>query len=162
MIVSKRLIAVIVGALAVGLIAGCGGGGSSGSGGEVSTSSLSRTAFVKQATAICTKQREQIEAKLRAFLKENGGLPGASGSGDGPPPGTVVLPAYKAEIEEFRALGAPSGSEDEIEAILAAFERGIEEAEKRAAKGEIRTPSGIYKANELAKEFGLKICMTAL
>jgi hypothetical protein len=169
MIVSKRLIAVIVGALAVGLIAGCGGGsddssgsGSGGSGGEISTGSLNKTEFVKLATAICDKQHQKIEGELAAYVKARGGLskatkaPGTSSAiGE-----TIVIPTYKAEVEEFRALGAPSGSEDEIEAILAAFEEGIEVSEKLAAKNEGTTSPKILKANALAHKFGLKTCMT--
>jgi hypothetical protein len=158
--VSRRLIALIVGALAVGLIAGCGGGGNN-NGSGISTNSLTKTEFIEQVNAICVKHHNQIVAEFEALTAKAGAPKGSErAKAFAVFAETVLLPSIKSESEEFRALGAPTGSEDEVEAIGASFEKGVKEADQIAKTG--KRPSGLAEANRLAGEFGLnKDCMVA-
>jgi len=154
--VSKRLIALIVGALAVGLIAGCGS-----SSDDSSTSSLTKAEFIKQGDVICTKHHETFENELRAFLKKSGankGIESADALSEFAQ--TKLAPVFSSEAEELRALGAPSGEEEEVNAILDPLEEGIEELENNSAKLGKETPAGIEKANNSAEKFGFKVCVT--
>ena len=90
---SKRLIALIMGALAVGLIAGCGSSNSDSSG------SITKTAFIKQADAICVKTREGIETEFEAVLRKLGGLKGSKAPGAyAAAAETILIPGLKREV----------------------------------------------------------------
>jgi hypothetical protein len=71
---------------------------------------------------------------------------------------TIALPKFQREIEELQALGIPSEEKDTIESMFADSEKGVEEIEKNAAHLEGRPPA-LEKANELAHEYGFKICV---
>jgi hypothetical protein len=143
------LIALIFGALAVGLIAGCGSGGSGDS-----TSSLTKAEFIKKANAVCTKHHKQIVAEFEALVKKTGVPEGSEAPAAlAAFAEAVIFPSIKSEAEEFRAIGTPSGAEAEVEAISASFEKGVKEAEKDPKTG--KRPPELEKANKLAEEFGL-------
>lgn len=155
---SKGLIALSVGALAIALIAGgCGGDD------DTSTSSISKAAFIKKADAICQAGDKRVEAKLAAYLKENVVKESEESVSETNAKATeiaetAVIPAITREIEGLRALGAPSGDEDEIEAILEALEEGLERTEEDPATG-LRTNTELFRrAKGLSEEYGLAVC----
>ena len=158
---SKRLIAVLAAVFAMAIItAGCGSSGDSSTGGDSSTASLTKPEFIKQADAICEEGNESIETEANEFADENGI--------DTEKPTTeeqeevvteVVAPAIQQQAEDIDALGAPSGDEEKVEAIVEAVEAGADEIEATPStvvegKGE----SPFEEANELANEYGLKVC----
>lgn len=159
---SKRLIAALFGVLAIAVAgAGCGSSSDSSSGGdESSASALTKPEFIKAADAICEEGNENIEGEAEEFAEEN--------EIDTKKPTTaqqeevvseVVAPAIREQAEGISALGAPSGEEETVEAIVAAVEAGAEEAEEEPSvliSGEGGGP--FEEANELANEFGLKVC----
>jgi hypothetical protein len=155
--VSKGLVALVVGSLAIALIvAGCGGSGD----GEVSTSSLSKAEFIKKADAACTRGNKRVEADFATFIKKT-----HFQLSENPTKAevdsllhTVVIPAVEREVAEIRALGAPSGDEERIEAILVAVEEGIETAEKNPKIALENTSIAFGIAQRLAKEYGLQVC----
>lgn len=164
---SKRLIALILGALAVGLIAGCGSSGGSssdstdGSGSEITTSSLSKAEYIKQANAICTKYHDKFVSEGEIYVKKHGiPKPSEQPAFFATFAELVAFPTARVEAEKLVALGAPSGSEDDVAAMLAAMEKGIAEGEKtsrevkKSDKPTSRPPE-LEKADELAKKFGL-------
>jgi hypothetical protein len=150
--VTKPLIALTLGALAVGLIAGCGGGGND------STASLPKAEYVKKADAICTTHHDNIEKKFFAAAEKGKGATTSAGVSEAVE--TVMLPELRAEASQIRALGMPSGEDEAANAILDAFEEGIEEIQRNVGNPGGTTPA-IEKANELAKAFGLKTCVTS-
>jgi hypothetical protein len=153
--VSKRVSIWIFGLLAVGAIAGCGSGGSD------STSSLTKAEFVKKADAICTKHHDAIETGFLPYVNKHKGK-GKEGEAAGVEAAVhaVMLPELNAQADELGSLGAPSGDEDAISAMLGTFEKSIEEIEEHSSNLASALPAG-EKANELAKEFGLNTCMTS-
>jgi hypothetical protein len=156
---SNATIAAIV-AIAIG-VAGCGGGGDDGS--EISTSSLSKAEFTRKAEAICVKGQKQVERNFGAFAKktdfnlrqvsQNPTKAQVNGLVN-----SVLIPAIKQEIAAIRALGAPQGDEDQIEAMLEANEEGIATAEDLPREVLEKTEVAFGVASRLAKEYGLALC----
>ncbi len=151
-----RVVALITGLLAAALIwAGCGGGGDST---EVTASSISKADFVKEADAACKKGEEAVQADFKTFLKENKNIQNPTETDYAGLVETVLVSNIEQEVEDIRALGAPSGDVDEVEAMLVAREEGIEEAEAQPKKAVQGNPAGFTKAGKLAQEYGLKVC----
>lgn len=160
---SKRLIALLFGALAIALIAGCGGGddtSSTGGDSSESASSLTKAEFIKQADAICEESNESVSAEAEEFAEENGiDIEKPTTAEQEEVVSGVVAPAIREQAEKIDELGAPSGDEDEVAEIVEAVESGADEAEATpevivAGKG----GGPFEEAAELANAFGLKVC----
>jgi len=151
----REQFSVLMFIVTVALIAGCG------SSNTTSTSSLTKAEFIKQADAICLKSTKGIEADFSSFAKERGSFKNAASSKSMAEfSSSTILPALSSEAEKLRALGAPGGEEDDVDAILTPFEVGIEERENAGVSGHGANPE-IAKANKLAAEYGLKVCVTS-
>ncbi len=142
--------------LAAGLIVGCGGSGDS------STGTISKEAFIRKADAICKKGNEQLQKGFAAYLRNNKksilALRHPSKADYEGLIGGVLVPNLEKEIKAIRALGAPSGDEDRIEAMLAALEEGIETAENDP-KAVTHSSEAIFGIGaRMAKEYGLEVC----
>jgi hypothetical protein len=146
-------------ALAVALIvAGCGS-----SGGELSTSSISKAAFIKKLDAVCAKGNEQVEDNFAIYAKKTNFTPAkinenVSEAEAAEIAKTVLLPAVRSEVAEIRDLAVPSGDQDRIEAMLSAIEEGIETTENIPKVVLKETSVGFGTATRLAKEYGLQVC----
>jgi hypothetical protein len=155
--VSKGPIALASGTLATLLlvVAGCGGGGGDSS---TSTSAISKAAFIRKADAVCSAGNKKMEVAFAHFLEENKNITRPSDADYEALVGKVVAPNLEREIKEIRALGAPSGDEDRVDAILEALEEGLETAENdpQAAVSSSEAIFGI--ASRLGKEYGLEVC----
>jgi hypothetical protein len=155
---SRYLIALPAAALAIALIvAGCGGGGSDN---EVTASSITKAEFLKKADAVCERGNEQTQADVAAYVEEKNF---SLSKKQTPAQYTafieaVLVPNVNKEIEEIRDLGAPSGDEDQVEAILSALEDAVAKAQKES-KAVVQERTDLFgRASELAKEYGLKAC----
>jgi hypothetical protein len=152
---NKGLIVTLAGVAAIALIvAGCG------SSSDDTTSSLTKAEFISQADAICKKGNSEIESELEAFAKKNGIKENEEPStaqgvelSD-----TILVPNIKNQSGELRSLGAPSGDEAEVSAMLDSLDEGVEEAEEdpEALFSGKSDPFG--PANKMAKELGLEVC----
>lgn len=160
------LVAMIASAALV--VAGCGdddGGGSdsgssaSGDAGSVTvtTSSLGKPQFVKQANGACRRERLKLPSRIVAF--EN-----RSGSGDVTEKYTgmvkaALLPTIEGEVAKVSELGAPAGDEESVEAMLSAQVEAVEEAKQLS---EIEFPDGLQKyfaePRRLMEDYGLSEC----
>lgn len=162
---SKRLLVLCAGLLALGLlVAGCGSSDDSTTGstdgGETSTASITKPELIKQGDAICTAGNEAIEEEAEAFAEEN--------DVDTENPTTeqqeevvteVIVPGIEEQAEEIGALGAPSGEEDEVEAIVSAVQSAAEEAGEDPSLIIKAEGAGPFKeANKLATDYGFKVC----
>lgn len=150
----KRLIALGAAVLAACLVAvGCGGGGD-----DASTASLTKAEFIKQANAVCKKGEEQIETDFAAYVKGHEDIRKPTEADFSKLVDSVLVPNAEKEIEDLRALGLPSGDEDQVEAILEAREESVEAAEDEP---EVVVKDGekvFGKASELAISYGLEDC----
>jgi len=155
---SKRLIAMLVGVMAVAIVAaGC---GSSSDDSTDTVVVLTKTEFIKRGDAICKKGSEQIQEEADAFAKENGIDTNKPTKEEQEEVISGVLgPALQTQADEISALGAPDGEEEKVEAIVAALESGAQELEDDPASlvGANGTGS-LDKATELAGKFGFQEC----
>jgi maltose-binding protein MalE len=160
----KRLIVPLFAVLAIGVVAaGCGSSDdSTGSteGGETSTASITKAELIKKGDAICTAGNEAIEEQAEEFAEENGiDIEKPTTEQQEEVVAEVVAPEIKVQAEEISALGAPSGEEEEVEAIVDAVESAAGEAEEDPSvlvEGEGNGP--FTEANELATDYGFKVC----
>lgn len=106
-------------------------GNSESSGSTAQGSSLSKAEFVEQASAACNEERESLVEELEAYFKHH--------ESDGIPEPvlianmvrTVILPTVEAEIGAVRAIGAPAGEEQQVEAILAAQQATVDKVKQQ-------------------------------
>ncbi len=158
----QLLLSMLLAAVATAAAAGC-GGDSSGSDDAasaspapttVTSSSLSKSAFLKQGNAICTKGAKQVETALANLGKLKGKAAEAAAR--------AFVPTFVAMVEsvigEIQELGAPSGDEAEVEAILSAMQQaGKEGSEDPEATIEDLARS-FKKPDKLASDYGLTSC----
>lgn len=164
----KGSAALVVGAIALGMLtAGCstdsdgnGDGGRKGMAtGEVSN--ISRGEFIKQANAICATNKGQMLAELKDAIAAQGGERAETPSERQDADITIVVPILAAgiqsQVDEIRALGAPSKSDDQVNAVLTAFQAWVDEAS--ANPQQVVQSGDLYdKARELASKLGLAAC----
>ncbi len=158
-------------------VAGCGGGSSSSdstsaestgstataaSGGKQTkthSSSLSKEEFVERADAICVREKTKGLEAMGAYAKEHQGTAGQSKAEViGEAVQKVFLPSVQSQVDQIRALGAPEGEEQEVEAILAALEEAVEEA-SQGAPSSARFAKSFANSGTLATEYGLTACV---
>jgi hypothetical protein len=152
--------AIVLGAVVAALfVAGCGSGDDSTT---VTTGSLSKEAFVKKADAICTKGNLSMQKGFASYLrKHKKSIIALRHPSKADYEGLIIgvlVPNLEREIDEIRALGAPSGDEKRIEEIFAAWEEGIEVAENDPAAVKHSSEAIFGVASRLAKEYGLEVC----
>jgi hypothetical protein len=151
---SKRLIMVLVGTLAISVVmAGCGDGGE-----KTSTVQIPKALFIKRADAICARIYARVESGYKAFVGKVGSEPFSDIDEIREFADTVLIPAKQKEVEDLRALGTPRGGGDRVEAILDAYEEGIGKAEESPRNAVTTTAGAFSKATDLTKEYGLKNC----
>ena len=146
-----RLIALIGTGLAIALVAaGCGD--------DSSTTALTKAEFVKQGNAICKAGNEEIDREFEKFAEDNK-------LGKNKPPTNAqleeaaeefLLPSVSRQIDEVRALGAPEGQEEAVEAFLDNAEAEVEEIEEDP--GKISESSLFAEVNKEGRALGLTAC----
>jgi len=148
------LLAVL--ALAV-FAAGC--GGSDDGDDSTSTASITKSEFLAQGNAICKKGNQEIDSDFESFakkhdLKQNDGLTDAEATEASE---EILIPNVQKQVDQIRALGPPEGQEAQVDAILSAAQKGIDELEKdpTAIQG---NNDPFAEANKLAKDYGLTAC----
>ena len=158
---SKRLLVLCAGVLALGLlVAGRGSDDGDSTGADVTTSSLTKAEFIKQADAICEEAGEGIQEESIAYAEENGIDVDKEPSDEEKEElvTEVIVPNIEKQAEDIASLGAPSGEEDQVGSII----EGIESAAAETAEDPgsvIGGSEGAFESvNEEAKEYGLKVC----
>jgi hypothetical protein len=146
------IVAVIAAAM---LVAGCGGGGdSSGS----STGSISKEEFAAKANAICKNGTERLQTAIGHILKDQPNITKVSQAEQEKIVTTVLVPNVSREVKELRALGAPDGDEERVDAMVTALEEGVETAE-RDPQAVTKSSDAIFGiASRIAGEYGLTTC----
>jgi ABC-type lipoprotein release transport system permease subunit len=145
----KRIPLWLVGSvMALALIAaGCGGGDDNS---DSTTTSLTKGEWIAQADAICQQGNQEIEQAARQqFGNQKPTAAEVQQFGTG-----TALPNTQTQVDKIRALGAPSGDEDEVNKILDTVQADIDKA-KSAGNVEDST---FADGNALAKQYGLKVC----
>jgi len=150
----KRLIVLAAGLLAIAMVAaGCGGGDD-----ETTTASISKAAFIKRTNAICQKFDERIANGLAAYIAEHKDIEEPTEADYARLTSTVLVPNVEEELDEMRAVGLPSGDEDEVEEYFELIEQGIETAESEPIALAAEEEKVFGPAAELARSYGLANC----
>jgi ABC-type lipoprotein release transport system permease subunit len=133
--------------LALGVIAaGCGSSDDN----DSSTSDLTKAAWIAKADAICQQGNQEIEqAAKEQFGNEKPSAADVQQFARG-----VALLGTQDQVDKIRALGAPSGDEDEVNKILDTVQADIDKAKEA---GDIEN-STFADGNALARQYGLKVC----
>jgi hypothetical protein len=145
------------------VVSGCGGGsGSSSTSPAVTTpvttaSGMTQAEYVKRGDAICDKSDKAQNASLKAMAKKD---PKAESTAAGRVKLVVTagLPPIKIEAQELAALGAPSGDEAEVQAIVDGLNEAIEKSEQNPASVLNSSANPFTQVDKLAQEYGFKIC----
>lgn len=126
---------------------------------EVGTAEMSQEEFVKRANAACTKESTHFIEEVTQFSqryeeqkKPEAGLLNQIVA-------QIYLPRVEREIAAVAALGAPSGEQGQVEAILVAKQEGIERAEALShPKSIVQVEAQFDEAQKLAQEYGIHSC----
>lgn len=136
----------IVGVLA---LAGCGGDDSSTS--TQAAEPLTKSEFIAQADAICGEQNQIIEKAANETFS----------SGSAPTSEQIqefadtMVPALRAELEGIQALTPPEADQQEVDAMLASLQTGIEQIE--GDPGSLQNDP-LAEASSRAQSYGLRVC----
>jgi ABC-type lipoprotein release transport system permease subunit len=142
-----RATLALIAVLALGVIAaGCGSSGDDSS----STSNLTKAEFIAKADAICQQGNQQINS---AAHEQFGNQKPTAAEVQQFITGTV-LPNTQSQVDKIKALGAPSGDEDQVNKILDTVQADIDKAK---SSGDIEN-STFADSNALAKQYDLKVC----
>jgi hypothetical protein len=151
---------------ATALVAGCGGDDESSSaandqsdGASVTTSSLDKAAFIKQASAACAKERKSLISEATAYLEKPAVKKQPEGIAFANMARAVMAPTIEAEIAAVTRLGAPAGDEEEVEAMLAAQQASVEEVKGlKQAKSLEDIEVHFRDATKLYEAYGFEAC----
>jgi hypothetical protein len=149
------------------VVAGCGSGGddsasagdSSGGAGANSAPSTKQQ-WVQQVSDTCAELHAEREAEIQDFQKkaeEEGKKEAASGLTVALE--EVVLPSMREQLAALKAIEAPEGEEAKVEAIWAAYARGLAKLEDVVASESGfsgKSPFQQYQAK--ASAYGLRDC----
>jgi hypothetical protein len=140
--------------------AGSGSSSESSSGGPpVTTSSLSKAEFIKKATVACELERKNLVTEVTDFMSE--GL--KEGKNEkaliASMAKVVMVPTVEAEMDAIRTIGVPAGDEDEIEAILATEQGGIEEVKQLKSADDLEEIEDHFtEATKKFRAYGFEAC----
>ncbi|HEV7769779.1 MAG TPA: hypothetical protein VGO66_03855 [Solirubrobacterales bacterium] len=158
---SKRLIVLFAGVLALAIVAGC---GSSDDSTDTDTTSvdvtITKEQLIAQGDAICKQGNEEIEEGFESYAEENG-IPKNQEPSDEQGVEiveTVLVPNLKTQAELIRGLGAPEGDEEQVEELLDSLDEAVETAEDdpEALFNEDTDPFG--DVNQQAQDYGFSEC----
>jgi ABC-type lipoprotein release transport system permease subunit len=144
----KATILVAAAVALVGIVAGC--GSSSDDNGDSSTSSLTKAAWITQADAICQQGNQQInQAAHQTFGNQKPSTAQVQQFVTG-----TAIPSTQSQVDKIKALGAPSGEEDQVNKLLDTVQADIDKAK---SQGDISNAT-FADGNALATQYGLKVC----
>jgi hypothetical protein len=142
-------------ALAAAAFAGCGGRDETSTYPPGVARPIAKVRFLAEADRICHSTNARIEAAADGLAIRR----------HEPPPAEVrrvvlriVVPTLRSEVEAIRSLGAPAGDEAEVQAILAATERGIRQIEADPVGVLDGPPPALREAGRLAQAYGSAEC----
>jgi len=119
---------VLMAALIVGVcVAGC---GSSDSTSTETTATISKAEFVAKGNAVCVKGEKAQEAEINAYVKKHGlenKKPTTAQQAELVE--TVFAPNIQSQIDGVKALGAPSGEEQQVSSALELSQQTLEKVE---------------------------------
>ena len=117
---------------------------------------IAKVRFLAEANRICHSTNARVEAAADDLLRGGGGEPRPAEARRAAL--AIAVPALEAEVRAIGALGAPQGDEREVEAIIAATERGIDQVRADPADVVNGPPPALRRAGRLARAYGSEEC----
>jgi hypothetical protein len=146
----------LVAALIVGVcVAGC---GSSSSTTTETTAAISKAEFVAMGNAVCVKGEKAQETEINAYVKKHGlEKKKPTKAQNVELVETVLAPNIQSQIDGVKALGAPSGEEQQVSSALELSQQTLEkiEASPELAFGK---ENAFAAAGKQLHALGLKEC----
>jgi hypothetical protein len=141
-------------------ISGCGGGSSSAAG-QSAGQAISKADLIKKGDAICAKTDKIQTSRMAAYVKKD---PKATETKSAfiEMVKKVALPPVRSEVEELASLGTPKGAEKEFAAIIIGFEKAQKSAEANARFAMGLTEGPFTAPAKLAAKLGFKACAKPL
>ena len=142
---------IALAALAVLVVAGCGGG-------DDETTALTKSQFLAKGNALCKeKEQERLNEvnKVVASLKQGESFSDAKQTRMVE---TIIIPNYEEITSGIEALGAPEGDEAKIDALIAAMKKTTKVL-KEDPEEAIFSVLMFEEPNKLAKAYGLNSCV---
>lgn len=148
---------VVMAALIVGVcVAGC--GSSSNSTSTETTAAISKAEFVAKGNAVCVKGEKAQEAEINAYVKKNGlENKKPSKAQEAELVETVLVPNIQSQINGVKALGAPSGEEQQVSSALELSQQTLEKIEANPELG-FGKNDAFAAAGKQLHALGLKDC----
>lgn len=154
---SRRIVVVLMGVMALALLIASCGDSSDGSDGD-SESAVSKPVFVKQADAICENLNKQYVQDYKQFAKANE-IENFPSSDQGVEISEqIYIPLVEQRVTALRELDPPSGDEERVEAILIATEDGVAVAHKDMTAVTQSSTNIFAKSLKLSRDYGFKVC----
>jgi hypothetical protein len=146
-------------------VVGCGDdSGSAASGdGTLTTSSLSKTQFVKQANAACHDEKAGYSGKIEASLRKVRSEGLSEHDAAIRTVQTVLLPIAEAQIAAIREMGVPAGDKEEVEAALNAQQKAVDGFNATEPEEVGENPASYFvDATKELQDYGLTACVISL
>lgn len=117
----------LIAALIVGVsVAGCGSSSTT----TETTAAITKAEFVSKGNAVCVKGEKAQEAEINAYVKKHGlEKKKPSKAQNVELVETVLAPNIQSQIDEVKALGAPSGEEQQVSSALELSQQTLEKIE---------------------------------
>jgi hypothetical protein len=122
---------------------------------STTTIALTKAAFLKQGNAICKKGNQQInQAANKQFPKGE-----KHTKADYNKFATdTVIPSIQSQIDGIRALGAPTGDEAKVTAIVDSAQADLDKTKQDPTLFTSNKADPFAATNKLANAYGLKVC----
>ena len=142
---NKKLLSLLVALFATtALVAACGGDDSS------DEPAPTKAAYIEEADAVCASDQSEFEEIVADLPNDIEAEESQTAITD------EIVPLYRDQVEELRAITPPEGDEDTTAAIYDAVDSALDAIdEDPSALGDAST---FEEANNLATEYGLEVC----
>jgi len=128
-------------------------------GDSAETKTIPKAEFVKRANAICRSTLEKITSEVFPVLEKSvDKSEDAKAAAEASLVPTVLVPGLQAEIDEIRALGVPSGDEEQVEAFLGAVQEIVDQGKADPESLGSSAVEPYAEAAALADKYGLISC----
>jgi hypothetical protein len=127
---------------------------------STTTTALTKGQFVRDANKICKTEGDKVERASKQFFADAPPDKEASPAQIEKFGEKTVYPAIQSTIDRIKALGAPTGDEDEVNQFLAALQAGLDKLKQdpqQLARG--GSAPAFEKADKLASDYGLDDCV---
>ena len=138
--------------------AGCGSDDGE-SDGSVTTSDLTKAQFIAKSDAICNDRREKMQKEIGIYLNRSDTRNPEESDVVAATTEPVLIPGAQDQVDEIRALGAPAGEEEQVEALLDAMQQGVDSLDGKQFATFEEISGEFRQFDEMARRYGLEICL---